>query len=330
MAHSAELSKEEQKALAKMKVEKALLKINRDVASVFTNAQLPEFLSFAVKFHYFDVNNVLLLYKQYPKATFVASFKTWKTLADEFWGKGRSHSVFSTSQKGNGIGILAPYILKKKINDSGNQGRAVTKNLVSYLDYHVVFVFDKSQTNKIPSPLIPWDLEGREEECELLFKAMNVNASFFICFEDSNSTKNYRFKEADRVKGKPTLIFKTEDRENYFNLCNFTIKHYVLGSLEPLKKKYPSNEFQKIAECVAFMLSSYFGLPVDDYVFFFANEWGNKTAGEMIDLLATIHLCAHQLIEELEEEISYIRVLYSSDDFEDVDSLFDFIGDYEF
>lgn len=325
-----ELTKEEQRALAKMKVEKALLKIKRDVASVFTNSQLPEFLSFAVKFHYFDVNNVLLLYKQYPEATFVASFKTWKSFSDEFWGKGRSHSVFSTSQKGNGIGILAPYILKKKITDSSNQGREGSKSLVSYLDYHVVFVFDKSQTNKIPSPIIPWDLQGREEECELLFKAMNVNAPFFICFEDSNSSKNYRYEAVKVGQGKDKLFFNVQDRGNYFDLCNYTIKHYVLGSLQELKARYPANEYQKIAECVAYMISSYFGLPVNDYVFFFANEWGYKTAGEMIELLATIHSSAHQLIEELEEEICYLRHLYGSEDLEDIDSLFEIISDYDF
>lgn len=325
-----ELSKEEQKALAKMKVEKALVKIKRDVASVFTNNQLPDFLSFAVRFHYFDVNNVLLLYKQFPEATFVASFKTWKNLSDEFWGKGRSHSVFSTSQKGNGIGILAPYILKKKISESGNQGREGAMSLVSYLDYHIVFVFDQSQTNRIPSPIIPWDLQGRVEECELLFKAMNVKAPFFISFEDSNSSKNYRYEAANVEKGKDELIFKVQDREDYFVLCNYTVKHYVLSSLQELKTRYPSNEYQKIAECVAFMISSYFGLPVNDYVFFFANEWGNKTAGEMIELLATIHCSAHKLIEELEEEIAYIRVLYGSEDLEDIDSLFELIGDYDF
>ena len=330
MAYSTELSKEEQKALAKMKVEKALVKINRDVASVFTNSHLPDFLSFAVKFHYFDINNILLLYKQFPEATFVASFKTWKSLSDEFWGKGRSHSVFSTSQKGNGIGILAPYILKKRISGSPGQGRDGIKTLVSYLDYHIVFVFDKSQTNNIPAPIIPWDLKDREEESELLFRALNVKAPFYICFEDSISQKNYRYEAADREKGKGKLIFRVQDRENYLDLCNFTIKHYVLNALPELKARYPFNEFQKIAECVAFMVSSYFGLPVEDYFFFFANEWGRKTAGEMIELLATIHGCAYRLIEELEEEIAYIRVLYGSEDLVDVDSLFDIIGDYDF
>ena len=330
MAYSAELSKEEQKTLAKMKVEKALVKIKRDVASVFTNSQLPKFLSFAVKFHYFDVNNVLLLYKQFPEATFVASFKTWKNLSDEFRGKGNNRPVFATSQKGNGIGILAPYILKKKITDSSKQGRDGSQILVSYLDYHVVFVFDKSQTNNIPSPIIPWDLQGRKEESEFLFRALNVKAPFFICFEDSNSQKNYRYEAANGEKEKDKLIFKATDRESYFDLCNFTVKHYVLNSLAEVKSRYPFNDFQKIAECVAFMISSYFGLPINDYVFFFANEWGYKTAGEMIELLATIHGSAHRMIDELEEEIAYIRVLYGSEDLEDIDSLFDFIGDYDF
>ena len=328
MAHSAELTKEEQKVLAKMKVEKALVKINRDVASVFTNIHLPEFLSFAVNFHYFDINNVLLLYKQYPEARFVASFNTWKNLSNEFWGKGKSHSVFSTSQKGNGIGILAPYILKKKLTETPRQGRERGGNLVSYLDYHIVYVFDKSQVNQIPSPIIPWDLQGREDECELLFKAIKVKAPFYICFEDGFSPQKYRYETAAGEKDE--LIFKAQDREKYFDLCDYTIKPYVSGSLPQLKARYPDHEFRKIAECVAFMVSSYFGLPTKDYGFFFANEWGNKTAGEMIELLANIRGCVHRLIEELEEEISYLRLFYGSEDIDDVDSLFDFIGDYDF
>lgn len=329
MAYSAELSKEEQRSLAKMKVEKALVRINRDVASVFTNTQLPEFLAFSVNFHFFDINNVLLLYKQFPKATFVASFKTWKSLSDEFWGEGSARSVFVTSQKGKGIGILAPYILKKKNPDSLGQGREGTISPISYMDYHVVFVFDKSQTNRIPYPTIPWDLQSREEECELLFKAIYARAPFYICFEDGSSKRKFRYEVSDG-QGRDKAFFRAGDKENYLLLCDFSVRPYVSGSLKELEARYPSHEFQKIVECVAYMVSSHFGLPVNDYAFFFANEWGYKTAEEMIALLAVIQSSAHQLIEDLEEEISFLRVLYGSEDIEDIDSLFDFVSDYDF
>ncbi len=331
MAYSADLSKEEQKALAKMKVDKALLRVNRDVASVFTNEKLSDFLSFSVKFHYFDINNVLLLYKQYPEATFVASFKTWQKLLKEFRGGDSGRSVFATSQKGRGIGILVPYILKKKLNAAAKQGRGAETTVVSYLDYHIVFVFDRTQTNNIPSPVIPWNLKESRESSELVFRAFEANAPFLICFEDSDAESNYQISpKIESGYEKPTLTFKFSDRGKYYELCNLIIKHYVLLSIPDIKKQFPANEFQKIAECVAFMLSAYFGLPTDDYSFFFAVEWGNRTAGEMIELLSVIQNAAHLLIEDLEEEIEYLRVLYGGGDVEDIDGIFDIVSDYDF
>ena len=131
MAYSNNYTKEEQKALAVEKVQKALIKVKQDVIGIFDESRFADYLRFAANFHYFDVNNTMLVYKQRPSATFLASFRTWEKLNVEAWGD-PNRPVFTSLQKGKGIGILVPYILKKK----SDALITPSSKAFSYFDYH--------------------------------------------------------------------------------------------------------------------------------------------------------------------------------------------------
>ena len=331
MSYSNSLSTEEQKELAKEKVEKALAKINSDVISIFDNDVLPEFLRFAANFHYFDINNVLLIYKQRPTATFVASFKAWERFSIDNWGDA-NRPIFTTSQKGQGIGILVPYILKKKgtVPDDARSGQ--NNKVISYFDYHVVFVFDKEQTNKIPTPIMQWDLSKSETDSKAAFNAFKFRAPFMICFsEEEDYNRNFSFKENDAAHaGKDVLTLNRKDMFNYYKLCSNMVRIFTFKSLSNIKKKFSADEFEKIAECVAYMVASYFGFPTEQYVFFFAKSWFNDT-DKMLDTLDIIQRSAHSLIETLEEEMAHQkRQMDAIDDMYDTDNIFEVQSSFVF
>lgn len=328
MAYTSNISKEEQKRLAQEKVDKSFARIHSGVVSVFSNDALPAFLEFTAKFHYFDSNNLILIYKQRPSATFIAPFKTWERIGLNHWHD-PLRPVFLSSQKGQGIGILAPYILKKKISDSADLRTATTRTrVVSYLDYHVVFVFDREQTNGIPAPVVEWNLSRDKFDAEAAFNALKAIAPFNIVFStDSNFKGNYVFEKGENRFGHvDTLVLNAQHRSNYFALCNFTVKTFVTASLKKLEDRLSRDDFEKVSECVSFVVASYFGLSLDAYFFFFVNTWANDST-KMLEILDYIRQAAHSLIERIEAEMIEYKALHGHN--EDIYAVDDEVSEFD-
>lgn len=325
MAYYDNYSKDKKKQLAIEKVEKALTKISADVVSIFDNNKFSKYLEFAANFHYFDVNNTILIYKQKPEAVFLASFKVWEKLSAEYWGD-PNQPVFISSQKGKGVGILAPYILKKTLDRNAGE-KSVG---ISYLDYHVVFVFDKTQINNIPLPITTWDLPNKIEDCAALFAAFKEKAPFNIGFS-SEPKSSFRFSfEIGRPDKRDELVMNAKDKNDYYKLCSYIVKPFTLQSLKSILKKYSDADIQKICECTAFMVASYFGLPTDDYIFFFVEQWGENRPEKELNILKVIQGSAHWLIDTLEEEMTFYKSTYESDDFFDNSDIFEFNASFGF
>ena len=314
MAYSSNITKEEQKRLALEKIEKSFAKINSDVFSIFDKATLPVFLAFMAKFHYFDVYNLILIFKQRPTATFIASYNTWYRISVNHWHD-PSRSVLAGDQKGKGIGILTPYILKKKVSDSMNlRSASVGARIVSYFDYHIVFVFDKAQTNGLPAPAIEWELSKNKLDAEAAFHALKAVAPFDIVFSVDESFKgNYVFEEGAQAPHRnPTLVLNPKYRHDHYSLCNFIIRCVVARSLPNIEGKYQSDDFEKLVECVSFVIASYFGLSVSEYTFFFARLW-RTDSHNMLEILNTIRQSAHMMIEDIENEMIEYKAQFGDD-----------------
>lgn len=315
MAYSSNITKEEQKRLALEKIEKSFAKINSDVFSIFDKDTLPVFLAFMAKFHYFDVYNLILIFKQRPTATFIASFNTWERISINHWHD-PSRRVFLSSQKEKGIGILAPYILKKKISDSMNlRSASVGARIVSYFDYHIVFVFDKAQTNGIPAPAIEWELSKNKFDAEAAFHALKTTAPFDIVFSvDENFKGNYVFEEDTKKPGRnATLVLNSKYRFDHYTLCNFIIRSFVLRSLGDIENKYSADDLEKLVECVSFVIASYFGLSTNEYTFFFARMWATNSQN-MLEIINTVRQSAHMLIENIESEMIEYKSQFGDDE----------------
>lgn len=107
---------------------------------------LTAFLSTVARFHRYSFGNVLLIMTQFPDATHVAGFHTWKSLGRYVKGGEK------------GIAILAPMLLKPREDgvDEPHQDRSlpttrpqdgVDNAPEKELRFRVVYVFDVSQTD---------------------------------------------------------------------------------------------------------------------------------------------------------------------------------------
>lgn len=95
--------------------------------------QLTALLRAMARFHKYSWHNVCLIASQYPTATRVAGFHTWRTM-------GRC------VRKGEkGIAILAPIVGRREAESTGDNARAV-------VGFRAAYVFDIEQTDGEPLP----------------------------------------------------------------------------------------------------------------------------------------------------------------------------------
>jgi len=95
--------------------------------------QLTALLKTMARFHTYSWHNVCLIASQYPTATRVAGFHTWRTLG-RFVRKGEK-----------GIAIMAPIIGRREAEPNSENARSI-------VGFRAAYVFDVEQTDGAPLP----------------------------------------------------------------------------------------------------------------------------------------------------------------------------------
>ena len=128
--------------LAKKMIEEAMGRLEQALAAGRSEA-LSEYLATIARFHHYSFRNVLLIATQFPQATRVAGFHTWKSLG-RFVKKGEK-----------GILILAPMVLKTKSEpETSSYSESDGNSHDSILRFRAVYVFDVSQTEGEELPVL--------------------------------------------------------------------------------------------------------------------------------------------------------------------------------
>lgn len=128
----------------KEKMEEILQQLEKGVSEVFTSENYIRFLNILSQFHNYSLNNCILILQQFPSASRVASFATWKKIG-------------CNVQKGSkGIKILVPTPKKyiKEQTSFDEEGNSITETIEKKILYFKIgYVFDRSQVDgEIPSP----------------------------------------------------------------------------------------------------------------------------------------------------------------------------------
>ena len=102
---------------------------------------LEKYLSALARFHHYSFGNMMMIVTQFPEASKVAGFHTWRKLGR--WVK----------QGESGIAILAPMIGRKKEDaESDNRVEASQEKVKAVFGFRAVHVFDISQTEGAELP----------------------------------------------------------------------------------------------------------------------------------------------------------------------------------
>lgn len=310
----------------KKEIDDAMQLVEQGVRNILTSDKYISVLKNMSKFHRYSFNNMILILSQYPSATHVASYPSWKKNFNRFVTSGST-----------GIKILVPveYKIYEKKKDPVTNEILVDENgepIKEYTGrkgraYKIGNVFDVQQTQQIEGKeVIPIDL-GVEEltdkvaNYDALLNAIINTAQIPVTFGNCpHGVKGYFSPKENKIViqvGLPELqTIKTVIHET---------AHSILHNTENLKKlkseniELDSSDKETQAESVAFIVSYHYGLDTSDYSFPYVAGWAgdanrittnmkyiSEAASQIIDGVdKQLELCLEkdEQAEEIEEEI---------------------------
>lgn len=225
----------------------------------------------------YSFKNVLLIKAQLSTARYVASFKRWKELN-------------RTVRRGEkAIRILAPKIKKEKDEVTGEEN----SELVGFIG---VPVFDVSQTEGEPLPIdqVKLSLAGASAEAELIFNWTEKLATADGCtiqIGDGNGANGYYVPALHKIVVHSELSPNHKAKTAVHELVHSRLHRYLPSSAE---------ERESVAEGVAYIVCTYFGLDTSEYSFQYVRGWSSDNGKSLLKYGEIIQKTAAKLIGEYE------------------------------
>ena len=286
-------------------------KLKQGVRDVFESDQYAEYLQTVSKFHSYSFRNVILILMQYPEASRVAGFNTWKKL-------GR------TVKKGEkGIAILAPITFKRMVESDvidpqthtvvrdANGDPVKETQLVKMQSYKIVHVFDLSQTEGRELPSIGVDeLIGNVSGYDAILNAVTDIAPVPVHFRSGEFVSKGCYSHVEQciyinegmsqVQTVKTAIHETA----HSMLHNVKVVDGKLAE-KPTKDRHT---MEVEAESIAYVVCQHFGIDTSDYSFAYVTSWSrSKELDELTASLGCISSTAAEIIDGIEERCPELR-----------------------
>ena len=173
-----------EKLTNKERLREITARIEQGVKEVFTSGKYADYLRTMSRFTHYSANNRILIFSQNPKATHVAGYQAWQNKFGRHVVKGAK-----------GITIIAPTPYKKKIEEEKldpetklpmldeNGDVIITEKEIRIPMFKPVTVFDVSQTDGKPLPVLAETLVGDVQNYEIFMEAIKRSSPVPIIVE---------------------------------------------------------------------------------------------------------------------------------------------------
>lgn len=295
-------------AVDKQQQVQELLKRAEDGArAVFESENYRNYLVTMSKFHNYSYRNSLLIYMQKPQASYVAGYVAWQKDFNRHVQKG---------EKGIQIVGYTPKNIKQeqeKKDAQGNpvvgaDGRPETETVTRKIPYFTpVYVYDVSQTEGEPLPLLVNELGGSVQGYQDLMVSLREVSPFPIVFEDIQGGANgycspLEQKIAVRQGMSEAQTIKTTIHE---------ITHADLHAPDidlALDERKDRRTKEVEAESTAFIVCNHYGIDTSDYSFGYLASWSStKELTELQSSLETIQKQANELIDRIDSRLAELQ-----------------------
>ena len=290
--------------------------IEKGIMELFESDRYRKYLSTMSRFHKYSLNNVMLIHSQRPEATLVAGFNRWKNSFGRHVKKGEK-----------GIQILAPTPYKIKVEKEkldpdtklpviDENGEPVTEEKeVSIPMFKVVSVFDVSQTEGKPLPVLAFSLSGAVEHYEEFMEALkrtstvplkiehtDKNVDGFFDLTNQSITIQAGMSEVQTVCAAIHEIAHSR-LHNYEHMTEVADDGVTI--LTPEEKSRNTEEVE--AESISYAVCQYFGIETADNSFGYIATWSKgKELKELRASLETINRTSSELISSIEKNFQEI------------------------
>ncbi|XZL95924.1 LPD25 domain-containing protein (plasmid) [Clostridium perfringens] len=281
----------------KAEIEEILKNMEEGIKNVFESDKYKTFLDFISKFHNYSVNNLVWLQSQKPDMRRVAGLKTWNQLGRKV-NKGEKALKVLAPMKHKKIMEMEKIdkVTGKPVLDS-NGKILKEKQLVEWISYRTVPVFDISQTNGKEIPTLIDELKGSVKNNEILMNSLKGVSKAKITFEDiKGGAKGYYSYTDNRIS-----INNGMSEVQTLKTLIHELAHSRLHTMNDHKE---NNKKELEAESVAYIVTKHFDIDTSDYSFGYLASWSkDKELSDFKDCLKTIQKEADNLIVEVEAEI---------------------------
>ena len=275
--------------------------LEKGIREVFESGRYEKYLKTMSRFHGYSMNNTILIHLQKPDATLIAGFRAWQE---------KFHRNVVKGEKG--IRILAPAPFRKTVtmdvydahhnpvmDVNGNQVQKEQEIVVPA--FKPVTVFNVSQTDGEPLPVLAKTLTGDVEQYSVFLQALQRASAAPIAFEDLPSNLDGFFSLKDK-----TITIRA-DMSEVQTVC--AIIHEVTHSRlhdnkdTPPEQRKDSRTMEVEAESVAYAVCAYYGIETGENSFGYIASWSkDKELPELKKSLETISRTASDLITDIDRE----------------------------
>ena len=290
--------------------------IEKGIMELFESDRYRQYLSTMSRFHKYSLNNIMLIHSQRPDATLVAGFNKWKNQFGRHVKKGE-----------RGIQILAPVPFKKKVDEVkldphtkapmlDKDGNLVKEEKeVSVPMFKVVSVFDVSQTDGKPLPVLAHSLSGDVQQYEVLMEALRRTSPVPIVIAHTDRDVDGFFDLTaqqitiqDGMSQVQTICAGVHEiahskLHNYDKMTELADDGVTV--LAPEEKDRHTEEVE--AESISYAVCQYFGIETADNSFGYIASWSQgKELKELRASLETINRTSSELISSIEQHFKEI------------------------
>lgn len=291
--------------------------IEQGIRELFESNRYTQYLRTMSQFHHYSVNNTILIYMQMPDATLIAGFNKWR---DQF--------ERNVKYGEKAIKIIAPAPIKKiferkKLNPETMapivdvNGQILTEEIeVKIPLYKVVSVFDVSQTEGKPLPMIADSLTGNVAQYDVFMDALRQSSPVLIDVEAMSPSTDGYFNNKDQriairngmseVQTVCAVIHEiTHAKLHNYNKPNLTAEQESENSIPMRPKDRRTEEVE--AESVSYAVCQYYGIQTGENSFGYIAGWSkNKELPELRASLETINETASGLISDIDRNFAEI------------------------
>ena len=242
-------TKEEKREYFKKQLETLKNGIEDKIMDFLENSdELKKFLTFRRKhFYNYSINNSILIYRQCPKATFVAGFNKWKSLG------------YMVRKGEKGLAILIPLI--KKVKDKKGE----EKNQI--YGFKKGTVFDISQVDPtdlaVPFPDIDVSIKATDKTEYTPVVLLEGITRFIQQHCPVNVVEDSSLGESmGMTNGKEVYVKSQDNKVDMSSVLVHEFLHFH-NHYKDNRKKLSKNEKETEAELGAILYGSYFNLSID-------------------------------------------------------------------